>query len=77
MLLARYYQDDQIKNYEVGGNVANMVEKRNTYNILTGKPEGWRPLGRLKCRYEHNLQDCNKVGWEGVDWICLSWDRDK
>jgi len=52
----------------VGGDVANMAEKRSTYKFRIGKSEGWRPL---------NLKVCNKVEWEGVDWICLAWDRDK
>jgi hypothetical protein len=61
----------------VGGDVANMAEKRSTYKVWIGKSEGWRSLGRVRCRCEHNLKDCNKVGWEGVDWICLAWGRDK
>jgi hypothetical protein len=34
------------------GNVARMGEMKNTYPILFGKPEGRRPLGRPRCRWE-------------------------
>jgi hypothetical protein len=33
------------------GHAAGMMDKRNTYRILVGKPEGKRPLGRPKCRW--------------------------
>jgi hypothetical protein len=36
------------------GHVARMQEKRNSYRILLGKPEGKRPLGRPKCRWADN-----------------------
>jgi hypothetical protein len=32
------------------GHVARMEEKRNAYRLLVGKPEGKKPLGRLRCR---------------------------
>jgi hypothetical protein len=41
------------------GHVAGMGEKRNAYRILVGKPEGKRPLGRPKRRWEDNL--INKI----------------
>jgi hypothetical protein len=49
------------------------VEKmRNGYSILVGKPEGKRPLGRLRHRREDNIKmDLRQIGWEGVDWIQL------
>jgi hypothetical protein len=54
-----------------------MGEMRNAYKILVGKPEGKRPLGRLRRRWEDNIGiDLREVGWEGVDWICLAQDRD-
>jgi hypothetical protein len=36
------------------GHVAREGEMRNTYNILVGKPEGRRPLGRPRCRCDDN-----------------------
>jgi hypothetical protein len=36
--------------------VARMGEKRNVYRLLVGKPEGKRPLGRLRRRWVHNIK---------------------
>jgi hypothetical protein len=33
-----------------------MVEKRNAYRILVGKPEGKRPLGRSSCRWVDTIK---------------------
>jgi hypothetical protein len=38
------------------GNVAHMGEMRNAYNILVRKPEGRRPLGRPRRRWEGNIK---------------------
>jgi hypothetical protein len=45
------------------GNVARMGEKRNAYRLLVGKPEGKRPLGRPRRR------------WDGLMWTGLVWLR--
>jgi len=43
-----------------------------------GKPEGKRPLGRPKRRWEDNTKmDLQDVGCEGMDWIDLAVDRDR
>jgi hypothetical protein len=43
-------------------------EKRNTYMILLGKPEGKRPLGRPRRRWVGNIKiDLRKRGWGGMD----------
>jgi hypothetical protein len=54
-----------------------MGEKRGAYRILMGKPEGRRPLGRPKRRWEQNIKrDLQK--WDGgMDWIELAQDRDR
>jgi len=45
---------------------------RNTYYILVGKPEGKKPLGRTKRRWEDNIRmDLPEIGCAGVDWIHL------
>jgi hypothetical protein len=45
-----------------------MGEIRNAYNILVGRPEGKRPLGKLTRRWEDNItMDLKEIGWEGVD----------
>jgi hypothetical protein len=54
-----------------------MGEVRYKYNILVGKPEGRRPLGRPRRRWEDNIKmDLRKTELEGVDWIHLARDRD-
>jgi hypothetical protein len=55
-----------------------MGEKRNTYRLLVGKPEGRRPLRRPICRWLDNIRmDLVEVGWGDVDWIDLAQDRDR
>jgi hypothetical protein len=59
------------------GYVALMGEERNVYRVLVGKPEGKRPLGRLRRRWEDGIRmDLRKIGWGSVDWIQLAQDRD-
>jgi hypothetical protein len=51
---------------------------RNAYNILVGKPEGKRSLGRTRRRWEDNIRmDRRDIGWEDVDWMRSSQDRDQ
>jgi hypothetical protein len=46
--------------------------------ILIGKPEGRRPLGRPKHRWEDNIRmDLTEIGWEGLDWLHLLQDREQ
>jgi hypothetical protein len=53
-----------------------MGEIKNTYKILVGEPEGKRPLGRPRRRWEYNIKmDLREIGLEGVDWIHLAQDR--
>jgi hypothetical protein len=43
--------------------------KKNAYKILVGKPEGKRPLGRPRHRWEDNIKmDLREMGWGGMDW---------
>jgi hypothetical protein len=45
------------------GNAAYMADRRDAYRILVGKPEGKRPLGRPKLRWEENIKmDLWEVG---------------
>jgi hypothetical protein len=45
---------------------------------LLRKPEGRRPLGRPRHRWEDNIKmDLREVGWESTDWIDLAQDRDR
>jgi hypothetical protein len=53
-------------------------EKKSVYRFLVGKPEGKRPLGRLRPRRENNIKmDLQEVGSGGMDWIELARDRDR
>jgi hypothetical protein len=42
-----------------------------------GKPEGKRPLGRPRRRWEDIRIDLREIGWGGMDWIDLAQDRDQ
>jgi hypothetical protein len=53
-----------------------MGERRNVYRVLVGKPEGKRPLGRLRSRWEDGIKmDLRESGWGGLEWIYLAQDR--
>jgi len=60
------------------GNVACMLERKCIYGVLVGKPDGKRPLGRPRRRWEDNITtDFQEVGRRGMDWIDLAQDRDR
>jgi len=60
------------------GYVVRMGEGRGLYRCLVGKPEGKRPLGRLKCRWEDNIKmDLQEVECGGMDRIELAQNRDR
>ncbi|KAJ4438581.1 hypothetical protein ANN_14528 [Periplaneta americana] len=55
-----------------------MGESRNAYRVLVGGPEGKRPLGRPRRRWEDNIKmDLREVGYDDRDWINLAQDRDR
>jgi hypothetical protein len=55
-----------------------MGEGRNIYMVLMGKPEGRRPLGSSRCRWEDGIRmDLREIGCRGVVWIHLAQDRDQ
>jgi hypothetical protein len=55
-----------------------MGEERKVYKVLVGKPEGKRPPGRPRRRWEDEIRmDLREIGLEGVDWIRLAQDRDR
>ena len=51
-----------------------MEERKGVYRVLVGKPEGKRPLGRPRCRWENNIKmDLQEIGWGA--WTRLIWVR--
>jgi hypothetical protein len=55
-----------------------MGETINVYGILVGKPEGKRPLGRPRSRWDDNIKkDLREIGYESVDWMHLAQDKDQ
>jgi hypothetical protein len=60
------------------GHVARMGEKRKSYRILVGKPEGKRPLGRSRCRWVDNIKiKFREKSWDSMDSIDLAQDREQ
>jgi len=60
------------------GHVARMRERRDVYRVLVRKPEGKRPLGRPRHRWEDNIKmDLHEVGCGGTEWVELAHDRDR
>jgi hypothetical protein len=60
------------------GHVARMVEKRNVFRLLVGKPEGKSPFERPRRRWVDNIGlDLGEVEWGDVDWIGQTQDRNR
>jgi hypothetical protein len=60
------------------GYVAYTGQKRDADRVLVGKPEGERPLGRPRRRWEDDIKkDLQEVGWESMNWIDLAYGRDR
>ena len=60
------------------GHVARMEQSRNSYRVLVGKPDGKRPLGRPRRRWEDIIKmDLREVGCDAGGWIALAEDRDQ
>ena len=60
------------------GHVARMGDSRGAYRVLVGKPEGKRPLGRRRRRWEDNTKmDLQEVECGCKDWIEVAQDRDR
>jgi hypothetical protein len=58
--------------------VAHMGEERKVYKVFVGKPEGKRPLGRPRHRWEDGIRmDLREIGLGDVDWIRQAQDRDR
>jgi hypothetical protein len=60
------------------GNVAHIGKGRGIYRVLVGEPEGKRPPGKPRPRWEYNIKmDLHEVKYGGMDWIELAQDRER
>jgi hypothetical protein len=58
------------------GHVACTGEGKGVYRVLVGTPEGKRPLGRPRLRWEDNIKlDLREIGINGANWMRLAQDR--
>ena len=58
--------------------MVRMGKGRGVHKVLVGKPEGKRPFGRPRRRWENNIKmDIQEVGGGGGDWMELAQDRDR
>ena len=58
--------------------MARMEEGRGVHKVLVGKPEGRRPLGKPRRRWEDNIKmDFQEVRRDCGDWMGLAKDRDR
>jgi hypothetical protein len=62
----------------VGRACSTNGEKRNTYRILVGKPEGKRPLVTPRSRWVNHIKmNLREIQWDDMDWIHLAQHRDQ
>jgi hypothetical protein len=60
------------------GYVVLVEEVRNAYKLLVRKPNGKKPLGRPRRRWEDNIRmDLREIVWKFSDWMHLAQDRDQ
>ena len=81
MVLRRIFgpRRDEVKSRRMRwpGHGASMGEGKSVHRVLVGKPEGKRPLGRPRLRWEDNIKmDLREVGGGG-DWMELAQNRDR
>jgi hypothetical protein len=58
--------------------VARVGEERGVHRVLVAKPEGKRPFGRPRCRWEDTIKmDLQEIGVGRGDWIESAQDRDR
>jgi hypothetical protein len=68
----------KLRRMRWAGHVTHMGEGREVRRVLAGKPEGKRPLGRPRCKWEDNIKmDLEEVGEGRGDWMELAQDRDR
>ena len=60
----------------MGGACSTYGKKSNAYSVSVGKPEGRRPHGRPKRRWEDTETNLMETGWKDMQWIDLAKERD-
>ena len=77
MVPTQYCAGGKIEKNEVGWAFGAYGEGRGVHRVLVGKPEGKRPLGRPRHRWEDNIKmDVQEMGGSG-DWMELAQNRDR
>ena len=72
------FQVTKSRRMRWAGNVERLEEMLVVCRILVGKPEGKRPHGRPRRRWEENIKtDLQELGCKDMDWIDLAQDRDR
>jgi hypothetical protein len=75
---AKYNQNDQVKENDIGRACSTNEEKRNAYRLSAGKPERKRRLGLPRHRWVNNIKmDLREVELGGMDWTDLVQDKDQ
>ena len=68
----------KLRRMRRAGHIARVEERKCVHKVLVGKPEGKRPLGRPRRRWDDNIKmDFQEVGRGGGDWMELAEDRDR
>jgi len=78
LLLTQYFSGDKIEKNVMGGAYRTNGERRGVYRAFVGKPEGKRPVGRPRRRWEDNIKmELQEVGcgvWTGSSWLRIGAD---
>ena len=78
VFLTQYCAGDKIEKNEMGGACSAYQGGEGVCRVLVGKPEGKRPLGRPRRRWDDNIKmDLQEVGCGGMDWIELAPYRNR
>src|SRR5215475_3649308 len=78
VLLTQYCAGGKIETNEMGRACGAYGGDRGVHRVLIGKPEGKRPLGRPRRRWEDNIKmELQEVGGGRGDWMELAQDRDR
>jgi hypothetical protein len=68
----------KLRRMSWAGRVAHMGDRSGVHGVLVGKPEGKRPVGRHRRRWDVNIKvGVQEVGWSCVDSIDLAQDRNR